>query len=352
MSDLTHPATSAAFEQVRSLVETLQPLGYLQSYESDLFVHDAEMLDRLAVPGARFLYSVYESGTDLMPLGIHPMIDMASETNIDDAIRAEEFEKRTRAQEARLYEFAMTDPFNGRVHYINPDFFTDGNGFSSIMRDRLLESNVGDAFPIRFHNQDWELVRIRETNPISEHLLTRDPHMPQDRRVFEINIDDQYNAIITSIGPKDARYKLNLPRDWEVRQVNPNTPDKVYGDHLVALYQGNEVAHFSITPGREGMVIDGTLTEATREHPQAVPALVEMMVAEAHLQSHSNFLVVNVADMRIDQRPINEVLDTAMRAIQQDRLALSRSPSESAGERLRDPLGLIENAESDVSPTQ
>jgi hypothetical protein len=345
MSDLTHPATSPAFEQVRSLVASLQPLGYLQDYQNDLLIHDADMLDRLAVPGARFLYSVRESGTDLMPLGVHAMIDMASDSVIDDAIRSEDFASRTRAQEARLYEFAMTDPVNGNLHYVNPDFLVERNGFNSIMRERLLESEVGASFPIHFHGQDWELTRIRPPNPVSQHLLTHDPFKPIEHRMFEINIDEHYHACITPITGKDAHYKLNLPPDWEVRQVKLDTPDRVYGDDLVALHKGVEVAHFTITPGPDGMVIEGVLTDETRAEPHQVPALVEMMIAEANLQSHSNFLAVNVADMRIDQQPIDEVLHTALRVIHEDRAFQVRLLDEMNQSLADDPL-------AHVAPTQ
>jgi hypothetical protein len=70
-----------------------------------------------------------------------------------------------------------------------------------------------------------------------------------------------------------------------------------------------------------------------------------MMIAEANLQSHSNFLAVNVADMRIDQQPIDEVLHTALRVIHEDRAFQVRLLDEMNQSLADDPL-------AHVAPTQ
>jgi hypothetical protein len=69
-----------------------------------------------------------------------------------------------------------------------------------------------------------------------------------------------------------------------------------------------------------------------------------MMIAEANLQSHSNFLAVNVADMRIDQQPIDEVLHTALRVIHEDRAFQVRLLDEMNQSLADDPLAHVASA--------
>lgn len=54
---------------------TRPDMSYFSSYRNDFFIHDRREVVEFGAPGARYLWAVRESGTNLTRLGVHPRHD-------------------------------------------------------------------------------------------------------------------------------------------------------------------------------------------------------------------------------------------------------------------------------------